>query len=72
MSPHALCQAHPVVKSKSPPIQSVPISSIQSQPLYADSGFRFGTGENTTRYLPSASCLSLGHLLGRNTPQSLT
>lgn len=28
--------------------------------------------EDTTRYLPSASCRSLGHLLGLNTPQSLT
>jgi hypothetical protein len=57
MSPHALCQAHPVVKSESPPLQSVPISSIgQSQSHYPDSPFRFGTGENNA--LPPFSFMS--------------
>jgi len=56
MSPHALCQAHPVVKSESPHIHSVPISSIQSLPPYPDSGFRFGTGEHNA--LPPFSFMS--------------
>jgi len=56
MSPHALCQAHPVVKSESPPIHSVPISSIQSQHPYPDSGFRFGTGGHNA--LPPFSFMS--------------
>jgi hypothetical protein len=57
MSLHALCQAHPVVKSESPPLQSVPISSIgQSQPHFPDSDFRFGTGEHNA--LPPFSFMS--------------
>jgi hypothetical protein len=57
MSPHTLCQAHPVVKSESPPLQSVPISFIgQSQPQYPDTGFRFGTGESNA--LPPFSFMS--------------
>jgi len=34
MSPHALCQAHPVVKSESPPIQSVPMHNSMEYPSY--------------------------------------
>lgn len=56
MSPHALCQVHPVVKSESPPILSVSISSIQSHPPYPDSAFRFGTGEHNA--LPPFSFMS--------------
>ena len=57
MSPHTLCQARPVVKSESPPLQSVPISSIgQSQPQYPGTGFRFGTGEHAP--LPPFSFMS--------------
>jgi hypothetical protein len=59
MSPYNDPQPHPVIKSESPPLLSVPISSIgQSHAQYPDSGphFRFGTKEQNA--LPAFSFLS--------------
>jgi hypothetical protein len=59
MSPYNDRQAHPVVKSESPPLHSVPISSIgQSHSHYADSPphFRFGPGQHNA--LPPFSFMS--------------
>ena len=59
MSPYNDPQTHTVIKSESPPLLSVPISSIgQSHAQYLDSGphFRFGTKEQNA--LPPFSFLS--------------
>lgn len=59
MSPHHERQAHPVIKSESPPLQSVAISSIgQSLSQYANSAphFCFGAGEHNS--LPPFSFMS--------------
>jgi hypothetical protein len=59
MSPYNDQQPHPVIKSESPPLHSVPISSI-GQPFsqYSDTGslFRFGTKEQ--RVLPPFNFIS--------------
>lgn len=61
MSPYHDQQPHPAIKSESPPLQSVPISSIgQPYSQYSDSTgnlFRFGTKEQTSS-LPPFSFLS--------------
>ena len=60
MSPYNDHQSHPVIKSESPPLQSVPISSIgQPYSQYSDTGplFRFGTKEQSAA-LPPFSFLS--------------
>lgn len=59
MSPYHDPQPHPVIKSESPPLQSVPISSTgQSHAQYLDSvpHFRFGTKEQNA--LPPFSFIS--------------
>jgi len=59
MSPYNDQQPHPAIKAESPPLQSVPISSIgQSYSPYPDTGplFRFGTEEQST--LPPFSFIS--------------
>ena len=60
MSPSTLndCQTYPPVKSESPPLQSIPISSTrQSRSQHPDTvpQFRFGTGDHN---LPSFSFMS--------------
>lgn len=72
MSPYADHQPHPVIKSESPPLQSVPISSI-GQPYshqYSDSGplFRFGTKEQ--RVLPPFNFISRPRSSSSFSPQS--
>ena len=61
MSPYHDQQPHPAIKSESPPLQSVPISSLgQPYSQYSDSTgnlFRFGTKEQTSS-LPPFSFLS--------------
>jgi hypothetical protein len=51
MTPYNDHQPHTVIKSESPPLQSVPISSIAQ---YSDSGplFRFGTKEQSAHLPP--------------------
>jgi len=60
MSPYNDHQPHPLIKSESPPLQSVPISSIgQPYSHYSDSSplFRFGTKEQNAP-LPPFSFIS--------------
>jgi hypothetical protein len=53
MSPHNERQPYPIVKSESPPLQSITVSATHTQYSDTDPPFRFGSGEYN--HLPSFS-----------------